>query len=275
MLSSSVPRGRKRRRKRKAMDTEASVLAIRTALNEIKNMCPGISNIFVLNKNKQVLAQDQNTTEELMNGTANYLTALIEKTGITGGIESLTYYGADQRINFTNCDDNYFVTAASNETDENTMTNLTRVLVPTMLKLAQGIVSSHEENPTVTNPTITTKLKTPTQTNPELSTIDLPASEFVVETLSGLSIISTQSGTIRVDRALIGEWKELYGDKKIEEAMVEGSATGKRMRCRFQAIKESKQGQGVVQIPDRMQANLGIKKGEVVLVRPIIVDEQE
>jgi hypothetical protein len=251
------------------LDTETNGLALRTALNEIKNTCPGISNIFVLNENKQVLAQDQNTPEELINGIADVLTPLIERAATVGGIESLTYQGVTQRINFNHCDNNYFVTVASNETDEKAMTNLTRVLVPTFLKLAQEGVFSHEKNVAATP-----KLKTPKQTTPKLATPDLPASEFVVEPLSGLSIISSSPETIRLDRALIGEWKELYGNKKIEEAIVEEVTEGKRMRCTFEPIKGSKlEGQGVVQIPNRVQTILGIKKGAVVLVRPVVETE--
>jgi hypothetical protein len=94
-----------------------------------------------------------------------------------------------------------------------------------------------------------------------------------VENLAGLSIISGSPDTIRVDRALVGRWRELYGDKKIVEAIVEEVATGKKVRCRFESIKDSKlEGQGVVQVSLRLQKSLGIKKGATVLVRPAVQD---
>jgi len=247
------------------LDNKASAIALRTTLSEIKNTCPGISNIFVLNENKHVIAQDQNTTEELIKSTADALTTVTKRAAIAGEIESLTYNGVNQRVNFTRCDKNYFVTVASNETDEKTMTNLTRVLFPTVLKLVQEGVLSREKNAETLKP------KTPTQVKPEPATSDLPASEFVVENLSGLDLISGSPETIHVDRALIGQWKELYGEKKIEGVIVEEITKRKKMPCKFRPIKGSKlEGKGVVLIPYRVQAYLGIKKGSMVLVRPVI-----
>jgi hypothetical protein len=221
----------------------------------------------VLNENRKVIVQDQNTTEDLINCTADALTAVVKRAAIVGSIESLTYQSVTRRINFTRCDNNYFVTVASNETDEKAMTNLTRALVPTVLKLVREGTFSREKNAE------TPKLITSAQVKSETSTPDLPASQIVVENLSGLGVISGSPDTIRLDRALIGQWKELYGDKKIEEALVEEATTRKRMRCKFQPIKSSKlEGHNIVQIPHSVQASLGIKKGSVVLVRPVVED---
>ena len=252
------------------MATDAKVFALRTALSEIKNACPGISNIFLLNENKQILAHDQNTPKELITGTADTLSTLIKNAETAGGIDSLTFHGTERNINFTRCENNYLVTVASAETDDKAITNLTRVLIPTMLKLAHENVFSHQENNTAPP-----KLKpmTPMQPKTPPPTTDPPASEFIVKTLSGLSIISSSAETIRVDRVLIGQWKELYGEKKIEDATVENKLTGKTKRCKFQPIKDAKlEGQGIVQIPDRMQAALGIKKGTTVKIRPVVED---
>lgn len=251
------------------MDAQASALALKNALNEIKNMCPGVSHIFVLDENQHALAQDQDTTEELTNGVADSLTAMVKRAEIAGGIESLTYEGSDQRINLARYDDNYLVTVASNEAAEKAVSNVTRVLIPTLLKFVKDASSNQVEKDTIETPPV----EISPEVTPEAPTNDVPASECVVETLSGLSILSVSPGTIRVDRALIGEWKELYGDKKIEEAEVEAVSTGKRTRCKFQPIKNSKlEGQGVVQLPDKVQQTLEIKKGTVVLVRPVVED---
>lgn len=248
------------------MATEANLFELRIALNEIKNTSLGISNMFILNKNKQVLAQDQNTEEEFIGCAADTLTALIKRAGIAGGIDSLTFQGAERRINFTRCDNNYFVTVASNETDEKTLTQLIRVLVPSMRRLAQQVVSSHEAKVVVSS-----KPKTMPQIKPPQPTSEPAATESLVENLTGLSIISGSPDTIRVDRALIGRWRELYGEKIVEEAIIEDASTGKKVRCRFEPITASKlEGQGVVQVPLRLQSRLGIKKGATILVRPVV-----
>jgi hypothetical protein len=250
------------------MASEASLFELRIALNEIKNTCPGISNMFVLNKNKQVVAQDQNTQEEPINCAVETLAALVKRASIAGGVDSLTFQGAEKRINFTRCDNNYFVTLSSSDTDEKTLTQLIRVLVPSMHRLSQQVVSSQEAKIAASS-----KPKPVPQIKPQPRASEPSATEFLVENLAGLSIISGSPDTIRVDRALVGRWRELYGDKKIVEAIVEEVATGKKVRCRFEPIKDSKlEGQGVVQVSLRIQKSLGIKKGVTVLVRPAVED---
>jgi hypothetical protein len=252
------------------MDTETSTLAFRTAINEIKHTCPGISSIFILNENKQVITQDQNTTQEFIDCTADSLTALMNASSIAGGIESLTCSGTSQKINLTRYENNYFVTVASNETDEKALSTLARVMVPSMLKLAQEVATSRKDTIVVTpKPKAPTHVPAPTRI--KSPTAEVPVPEFVVENVSGISIISSSADTIYVDRALIGQWKEIYGDRLIEDATVEDVTTGKRLRCKFQPIKNEKlDGQNVVLVPNRMQKKLEIKKGATVRIRPVI-----
>ena len=258
------------------MDTETSALAFRTVINEIKHTCPGISTIFILNENQQVITQDQNTSNELVDCTTETLTALTKTASIAGGVESLTCSGATEKINLTRYENNYFVTFSSNETDEKALGTLARVMVPSMLKLAQEVAITRKETSAVTpKPNAPTPMTAaPTRTRPQIS--DVPASEFVVENISGINIISSSADTIQVDRALIGQWKELYGDKHIEYATVEDVKTRKRLRCKFQPIRNEKlDGQNVVLIPNRIQKKLEIKKGATVRIRPVIEDGEK
>jgi hypothetical protein len=162
-------------------------------------------------------------------------------------------------------------------------------MVPSMLRLAQEVITSRKEtipaSPKNKSPATTQtpapaplpvsiSVSAPTKSKPLTS--DLPASEFVVENLSGINIISSDAGTVYVDRALIGEWKELYGDKNIEYATIEDVSTRKRLRCKFQPIKNEKlDGQNVVLVPNRIQAKLEIKKGATVRIRPVIEDGEQ
>lgn len=267
------------------MDTETSTLAFRTAISEIKNTCPGISNIFILNDNNQVITQDQNTSRELIDCTAESLAAIMKTAAIAGGIESLMCSGATQKINCTRYENNYFVTVASDETDEKALSTIARVMVPSMLKLAQEVMTSRKDSIPATPKTkvpaaahAPTVIATPSpalgRTKP--ITVEVPTAEFVVDNLSGINIISGDPDTIQIDRALIGQWKELYGDKHIEKATVEDVATGKRIRCKFQPIKSEKlEGQNVVLIPNRIRSKLEIKKGAMVRIRPVIEDGEK
>lgn len=251
------------------MDTKTSTLVLKTTINEIKNTCPGISEIFVLDDANQVIAQDQNTTKELIDCTTNSLTVLTTKASIVGGIDSLTCTGTDRKINITRYENNYLVTVASKETDEKELITLGRVMVPSMLKLAQEVAISKKD--TTTPIGTIAKIKTPTPPISKPLTKEPPALEFIVENLSGINLISGSPETIQIDRALLGQWKELYGDKKIVNATVEEINTKKRVRCKFQPIKKSKfEGQNIVLISGKIQDMLGIKKGALVRIRPVL-----
>ncbi len=58
----------------------------------------------------------------------------------------------------------------------------------------------------------------------------------MVENLGGLLV---PSDTVRIDNAVITQWKDLYGEKKIEETDIE-TLNGKTTRCKFKPIKDSK-----------------------------------
>jgi hypothetical protein len=280
------------------MDTDTSKLAFNTAINEIKNGCPGITSIFILDENKQVLSQDENATKEVVDCTANSLAVLKKTASIAGEVEAFTCVGSNRKINFTRCENNYCVTVSSKETDERTLTMLARVMVPSMLKLAHEVIASRKEasaetptgnlesSPASESPPAveasSTKTVTavstsiPTQTRPKIPILTLPASEFTVENLSGINIIYSDPETVYVDRALLGEWKELFGDKPIEEAMVESPETSKKYSCRFQPIRSQKlEGKNVILVPDRIQRKLEIKRGAIVLIRPIVEEGEK
>jgi hypothetical protein len=250
------------------MENKTSTLALKTAINEIKNSSPSISNIFVLDKNRQLLTRDQNTSELVIDETVDALSTLIEKASITGGIESLTVHGTERKINFTNYDNSYFVTVGTKQTDEKNITNLTRVLVPTMFKLSQQNITLQKETEKTISPRIT-PMQT-LQVNLKPSVPKFSPSEFIVQDLGGFGIIAGSVQKIRVDRALIGQWSEFYGDKKIKEAIVESVTTKKKQQCPFEPIKDSKfEGIGVVQLSEKLKTNLAIKRGDKVTIIPV------
>jgi hypothetical protein len=256
------------------MDTETSTLAFRTAINEIKNTCPGISDIFILDQNSQVITQDQNTTQKLVDSIAEALASLAKTSSIAGGVDSLTVSGTTRKINLTRYESNYFVTVASSETDERALSTLARVMVPSMLKLAQEVAMSRKDAD-VAPPKSRASTPSPFPMRIKQPTAE-SVPEFVVENLTGISIISGSADTVQIDRALIGQWKELYGDRKIENVTLEDVSTGKRLRCKFQPIKNEKfDDQNVVLVPNKVQKKLEIKKGARVRIQPLFEDGAE
>lgn len=96
---------------------------------------------------------------------------------------------------------------------------------------------------------------------------DPPVTQLIVENLGGLLV---PSDTVRVDKEVITQWNELFGDIEIEEVEVE-ALNGKTTRCKFKKIKKSKDsGKGIIKMPEKIQLTLETQQGELVTVKPVI-----
>ena len=242
------------------MSNEVYAFALKNTLNEIKNVCPDVSNTFIF-KDGKIIAKDENTDEETIKNTVDAFNALTERADTIGGLESVTFHGANGRVNIACINDFYLTTIASKEADEKYVNTLTRVLVPTVLKLVEKIHSA-----SIDNNTFTTEQPEP-EVNPEPLLPEPPVNQFIVENLGGLLV---PSDTVRIDNEVIVQWKDLYTDKKIEEVDVE-TLNGKTTRCKFKPIKGSKyEGKGVIQMPEKIQLTLQTTKGELVMVKPVV-----
>jgi len=94
-----------------------------------------------------------------------------------------------------------------------------------------------------------------------------PVTQLIVENLSGILV---RSDTVQIDKSLIDDWNELYGEDKIKEVHVE-TLNGKTTRCKFKPIKDSKQeGKGIIKIPEKIQITLETTQGELVMVKPVV-----
>ena len=243
------------------MSNEVYAFALKNTLNEIKNACPDISNTFVFKEDGKIIAKDENTDEETINRTIDAFDAITERANIIGGLESVTFHGAKGQVNITCINDFYLTTIASKEADEKYVNTLTRVLVPTVLKLVEKIHPASIDNDTFTTEQIEPEV------NPEPLLPEPPVNQFIVENLGGLFV---PSDTLRIDSAVIVQWKNLYADKKIEEVDVE-TLNGKTTRCKFKPIKGSKyEGKGIIQMPEKIQLTLQTTKGELVMVKPVV-----
>lgn len=83
---------------------------------------------------------------------------------------------------------------------------------------------------------------------------------FVVDNLGML--YASWTSTVRIPRDAL----QLWGVRKVKEVEIETSE-GKTAKCRVQLMEGS--GEMVIQIPDKVQAALGIAKGDAVKVRPV------
>jgi len=278
------------------MNNDVYAFALKSTLDEIQSICPDVSNTFIF-KDGKILAKGETTNEKTVNSTINAFDAITERADTIGGLETVTIQGANGRVNIACMNDFYLTTVLSKKADEKYVNTLTRVLIPTVIKLVEKIHPASTDDETLTvdlepaedeaaeedadsaedsenepaeEETVTTE-PTEEQETPEVDDEPLlpepPVTQFIVENLGGLLV---PSDTVRIDKSVITEWNDLYSDKKIEEVDVE-TLDGKKTRCKFKHIKDSKhKGKGIIRMPEKIQLTLETAKGELVMVKPVV-----
>jgi predicted regulator of Ras-like GTPase activity (Roadblock/LC7/MglB family) len=270
------------------MSTETCIAALKNTLDEIKNACPEVSNAFVFRKDKKILAEDENTGETAISNTVDALSALNERAKANGSVESVILQGTNKNMMIMRVNDLYFAIVASNEADEKSLKIINHVLVPNILKMVEAIQpgltiatteparSNNGTDASVGNiesfePSSYAENAVMNKAEPGLFLPEPPVSQCMVGNLSGFGNLLGSQDIVRVDSTIIAHWKNLYGDKKIEEVQVEETRTGKRMRCKFKPLKDQKlEGKGIIQMPEKAQLTLQTKKGALVMVKPVI-----
>ena len=253
------------------MTNEACNHALRNALDEIRSICPEISHTFVFNENGENLAEDNNTNEVAVKCAQEALLAIAEKGAAIGELQSATFKGSQGRINFTKFNDFYVANVSSNEADQKTVTNLTRVMIPTILKLAQQGVPITQEQ--FKEPEI--KAKYEEMPSIESFQPEIQASEFTIENVGFGGLLGDPEAAL-VDIAQIAQWAEMFGDKHISKISLINNRTGKTLNCTFKPMKDSKfEGKGIIQIPEKIQLSLNLQKGARVSIKPVFEDQEK
>jgi len=269
------------------MDNDVYSFALRNTLNEITNACPDIQSIFLFKEDGDIISGEEKSQEEAAVHTVDALDDVLEKAETLGGVQSIILEGNKGTVNVSRVKDFYLVTVVPQEADIEYINTLTGVLVPTVLKvlekinpaLNRGTPSEPEsEEPTV-EPDVKPIQESAEETvekqeeqevpkaTPESILPEPQVNQFIVENIGGLF---ASADTVRIDGDTMSNWTELYEDKKIEEVTIE-TFGGKSTRCKLKPIKDSKfEGKGIIQIPERIQQSLDIRKGELVRVKPII-----
>jgi hypothetical protein len=284
---------------------EVYSFALKNTLQEIQNICPDVSNTFIF-KDGKLVAHDETTPEKTVNQTIDAFTAITDKASILGDLNAVTIQGTNGQANIACMNDFYLTTISSKEADEKYVNTLTRILVPTVIRLVEKIhpaqsgdetfttvipesepeedevaedevaeetveqtEDEEEENEMPEEETATADEKQFEE--PEIDTEPLlpepPVTQLIVENLGGLLV---PSDTVRVDQEVISHWNELYNGKKINEVEVE-ALSGKTTRCKFKQIKKSKDtGKGIIKMPEKIQLTLETSEGALVTVKPVV-----
>jgi hypothetical protein len=270
------------------MDNGLYSFALKNTLDEIRNLCPDITNAFVFRENGEITAADENTPQQNIVHIIDYFEGLLEKAETMGGIEQITIESSRGGANVSHIDNQYLVTITSENADKNYVNMITRTIVTTVLKLLDKISPAPlKNNPTETETTPEAPVKN--EEEPAEQPIDAPEMEeaeppeqpikpeithheptpnqLIVEDIQGLLVASD---TVRIDKETLLQWQELCEDRKIEEVEVE-TFGGQSTRCKVKQMKNSKQGgKGIIQMPQRIREILETKEGELVRVKPIV-----
>lgn len=267
------------------MDNEVYSFALKNTLNEIQNICPDIKNSFMFKEDGEIVAQDENTPQRIVVHVIDSFDGILEKADAIGGIEGITLDGSKGKVTISCMNDIYLVTVTSRKADMNYVNTVTHVLIPTILRLLDKINPAPLKNKTPpfeveTETPVTKELEEQTET-PEENLMDapeetletetlpseLPVNQLIIENLGGLLV---PSDTVRIDSEMLSQWKESSDSTKIEKVEIE-TFDGKTTRCKVKPIKDSKyEGKGIIQMPEKIQLNLEVRKGELVRVKPLV-----
>jgi hypothetical protein len=253
-------------------------LALKTAIDEIRNVNPEVSDAFIFQNDGEIIAHDDNTNVQTIQQAIDFFNEITSRSDAVGGFENLTIRGSKGHINFAVCtEDFYLATVSSKMFDEKTLFTLNHLLVPVVIKIVKQLSQNNQAKAVQTGIEEPKQKQTMETVKPEAITVlpkkfepllpKAPVHQFMVEKIGGLLIAAD---TVRIDNEIITNWNQLYDGKIIEKVEIE-SLRLKTITCKFKAIKESKNtAKGIVQLPEKIMQSLEVSKGELVMIKPVI-----
>jgi len=267
------------------MENEVYSAALKNTLKDIADTYQDIRSIFLMKEKGDIISVENESSEETVVHTAQLFDDILSKGEVLGGIDNISVQAEHGTIEVKRINDFYIVTVLSERADLTYVIALISVLFSNVLRLldkfsptldlsnsnsAQGELARTRlaNNPLQEATEKTTKrLEEDLELIPDEASHSPHVNQFIVHNFEGFF---KPKDTVQVDRAILTKWAELYEDRSIEEATVESFA-GKSLRCKIKMLKDSKlEGKGIIQIPEKLQAELDVRKGQLVKVKPII-----
>jgi len=215
--------------------------ALKTALTEVRNICPDITRSFIFTEDGTIIAEAAQDAEVSTERAIHSFQSLIEKADTIGGLNTFLVNGSKGVAQISRVNNMYLALSASKKADMAFIQSVARIIVPTVMKLLENIVS--------------TPLKSTS-----------PSQNLTAENLTGLFT----GETAQIDNEILKEWSKNLGNVHIDEIEVE-TPNGKNARCKVKAISEREfVGKGLIRIPEKLSRTLELEKGEQLKVKPII-----
>ena len=120
------------------MNSTVYASALNNTIGEIKKICPEVTNAFVF-KNSDLIANDDSTSNKTLIHAVEALNSIEKEAKTVGGLKSIRLEGTKGKLNLACMDKLNLTTVLSNQADENYVNTLTKVLVPTVIKLVDEI----------------------------------------------------------------------------------------------------------------------------------------
>jgi predicted regulator of Ras-like GTPase activity (Roadblock/LC7/MglB family) len=222
------------------MSKDAYAAALKTALAEIKKVCPGIKSSFIFTKEGTIVAGDSEASTDTKR-TLLYFQNVREKADAIGGILTLSVNGTEGDIQISQANDMYLTTATSKGADTKYLLTITGVIVPTILKLLKDTIQAP------------TPLKA------------APSQQLTAKKITGFFV----GDASEVDQKILTEWSDFFKGKTINVVEIQ-APNGKKTRCKVKAMDDERlEGKGFIRMPEKTLKMLKVGEEEVVTVKPI------
>jgi hypothetical protein len=204
----------------------------------------------------------------------------LEKADTIGGLNSLVVEGSKGNVHISCVNDMYLTMIASKNADVKYLETVTRVLIPTVIKLLDNLgptpLRHKTPSPSFLKPEVEKELREEVDEEKEEEIegikeeepeFELPSNQLIVESFGGLLV---RNDTVQISEDIVSQWEELLDGKEIELVEVE-SFNGKTSQCKVKTVDDSKlENKAVIRIPEKLCETLDIRKGELVRVKPVI-----
>jgi len=174
------------------MNSTIYASALENTIGEIKNICPEVSETFVF-KDSDIIAKTDSSSKRTLDQAILALNSIEKEAKTVCDIKSIRIEGKKGKLNLTNMEKFNFASVLTTEADEKYVNTLTRVLVPTVIKLVDNIQlnlpkieveNKKPPEPVIETPKTVEKIQDtqndlPISETPIVELIEVPANEKV------------------------------------------------------------------------------------------------
>jgi predicted regulator of Ras-like GTPase activity (Roadblock/LC7/MglB family) len=121
------------------MNEQVYNVAFKSALTEIKHICPDINESFILMDNGNMVAlEEQNIGPNIIRALRS-LQNLTENVESTGGLDDLLIDGEDGKVYVSRVSEMFFITALTKKADITHLRAITKIVLPTLVKVLESV----------------------------------------------------------------------------------------------------------------------------------------